>query len=886
MRVRRTLAERLFAAGLRLLPPAIRRADGDEMLDAFTCLWRERRGPAARLALAATLFGRLPLAVAVEWWDLWRAAKGRSPRGVRMDPIRQDLAQALRAVRSDLGLFFFATAVIGLGVGAATAVFSVMSPLMLRPLPFEDPGRLVWIANEHPESGLSGVTSRTGNLRDFREWSRSLEGLTGYNAFSVNASENLTGDGEPERVAVVEVAHDFLDVLGVRPAIGRNFVPEEGLDEGRSAVLLAHGFWSRRYGADPEVVGRVTILDGRPHVVVGVLPPSFGFAGVFAPRSRVDLLRPFPITSRTDRWGNTLSMIGRLRPGVSVASAQAELDGIVDALQEADPDRWGLGAVVSPLREHVAGPFRSAFLLLAAAAGGVVLIVSVNLSNLLLARSPRRVREMAIRNALGAGRGRLIRQLVLESLVLSTCGAIVGVGVAALAIRLVTGSSGIGIPLLSTASIDGAALFFSVAVAAVTGLLVGVLPAFVVTRRGGLAAATPGRGVGGGRRGRRLREALVMSEIALACVLLVTGGLLLKSFQRVLDVDLGFRPEGAISWQITPTRGFDSLEEKNAYFEQLAQRVAAVPGVEAVGLSDSLPLVRNRSWSMRAASVERRADDQKQAFPHLVDHRYIGAMGIPVIAGRSLGPDDTGETERVVVINQTAAAAMFDDPAPIDRMLVAGPEWRVVGVVADVRHQSPEQQAGSEVYFPFTQHGDFGTMALVVRSRLAADVLAPSVGAAIRAFDPALPSREYQTLGAIVDLSLSPRRFTVSVLGTFAAAALLLAAVGIYGVLSYAVTEQAPEISIRMALGESAAAVCQRVVGRTLILALLGVALGLALSLLATRWIGSLLYDVEPTDTMTFAVMTATLLAVAVLAGALPARRASRTDPTRLLAES
>ncbi|HVS64239.1 MAG TPA: ADOP family duplicated permease [Thermoanaerobaculia bacterium] len=879
------LAVRLYAAALRLLPPVVRSEDEGEMLHAFESMWQERRGPAARLALVGRLFGRLPLAVAAEWLDVLGELVSDIRRGATMDAIFHDLGQALRAVRRDLSLFVFASAVVGLGVGAATAVFSVMSPLMLRPLPFEEPERLVWIANEHPELGLSGVTSRTGNLRDFRELSDSFAGLTGYFAFFEGNSENLVADGEPESVVGVGVAHDFLDVLGVQPVIGRSFLPEEGLDEGRRVVLLSHGFWTRRYASDPSLVGRAITLDGRPHEVVGVLPASFDFAGLFAPGARVDFLRPFPITSETDRWGNTLAMIGRLAAGASAASAQAELDRVIEALEQADSERWGLGAVVSPLDQHIAGPFRTGFLLLALAAGGMVLIVSVNLSNLLLARSPRRIQEMAVRNALGAGRGRLVRQLVFESLVTSASGAIVGIVIAAIAVELVT-VSGIPIPLLRTASIDAPVLVFSVSVAAVTGLLIGVLPAILVTRRGGLAAAVPGRSAGGGRRTRRLREALVLSEIALACVLLISGGLLLRSFQRVLDVDLGFEPDGAIAWEIAPTRGFENLQAKNAYFDQLAQRVAAVPGVDAVGLSDALPMVRNRSWGVRAADLERREDDQNEAFPHLVDHRYIGALGIPVISGRSLSPDDTAKTERVAVINETAARVLFRDPAPIDRMLIAGPEWRVVGVVSDVRHLSPEEQAGPEVYFPYTQHGDFDSMALVVRSRLATEVLTPSVGAAIRAFDPALPSREYQTLGAIVDRSLSPRRFTTSLLAAFAAAALLLAAVGIYGVLSYAVTERTAEISIRIALGESAGEVWRRVVGRSLLLALFGVGAGLALSLLLSRWIGSLLYGVDSTDPPTIVAMTSTLLATALLAGALPARRASRIDPARLLAQS
>lgn len=797
----------------------------------------------------------------------------------------QDAGYALRAIRRDRGFFVFATLIIGLGVGASTAVFSVMSPLLLQPLPFHEPERLVVVDNDAGGGGLSAITSRTGNLRDFRAQARSLVGLAGYNAFFESGGFNLVGSGEPERLVGVGVTHDFLDVLGVSPVVGRSFTREEGMSGGPRAVILTHAFWVERFAANGSVVGTSITLDDVPHEVVGVLPPSFDFSSIFAPTTPVDLLLTWFINDETDAWGNTTTMIGRLAPGLTVEAAQAELERIIVGLAEADPARWGLGAVTSRLQERIARPFRAGMLLLSAAAGLVMLIVCVNLSNMLLARSPPRKREMAVRRTLGATRARLVRQLLLESGLVSLSGAIVGVGIAAAATTFVAGTSGLDIPMLASVEVDGAALLFTVAIALLAGLAVGMVPALQVGE-GGEAEALAGssRGSSVGRGGRRLREMLVVSEVAIACVLLVFGGLVLRSFQRVMDVEIGFEPEGVVAWQLSSPRGFDDIRELVAYYDEIVTSVEAVPGVESAGLVDALPLGRNRTWGGRVVGKSYEEGRGESFFPHVVDHRYLATMEIPLVEGRRLRADDDRESALVVVVNETAARTMFPGADAVGQFMnLWYGEVEVVGVVGDVKHRALEIASDNEIYFPIAQLWDFNTLDLVVRTALTPEAVVAPVRAAIRAADPQMPTEDYRTLDSVVERSVSPRRFTLQLLGAFALSALLLAAVGIYGVLSYSVTERIPEIGIRMALGESAAGVRSRVVARTLMLTGISVAVGISASLVGTRLISSLLFGVEPTDPGTFVVMVGVLLTVATLSGLIPAIRASRIDSAHAL---
>lgn len=811
--------------------------------------------------------------------DFWRTTS-------MWNELIQDARYAIRSVRKHPGFFATAVLIIGLGVGGSTAIFSVVNPMLLRALPFEQPDRLVWIANSGT-GGLSLVTSRTSNLMDYRRLNHSFEQMSGYYAFFDYLGFNLSGDGEPERLVGVPVARDFLEILGVQPELGRNFVEEEVIYQATEAVILTHGFWQRRFGGEDSIVGQTVTINAAPSTIVGVLPASFDFATFFSPGSRIDFLTPFPINEESDRQGNTLVMVGRMGPGVDVAQAQAELDLINAQLQADDGARWGLGAVVIGLQEKITGRFRRSMMLLAGAAGLVMLIVCANLSNLLLARAADRRKEIAVRGAMGASRIRLVRQMLTESLVLSTAGALLGIAVAFGITRVVANATAITVPLLQSMTIDGSALAFTVVLAALAGLSFGIVPALQASMGGEQVALTDSsRGSTVGKGGAWVGGALVVSEVALACVLLIGGGLLMRSFFAVLDVDLGFREQGAIAWRVDSAREFESGEERLAYFGNIVRSVAEVPGVESVGFSDTLPLGRNRSWVIAVQGVDYGDQCCPSALPRLVDLGYLQTMRIPLISGRYFEPTDTLESEPVIILNETAARTLFpEDSDPLNRILVVNQqEFLLAGVVADVRHSSLEEESSNEMYIPVTQQPWWwGAVELVVRSPLPPESLASGVREAIHAVDPNLPARDFQTLGQIVERSVSPRRFTLLLILAFSATALILASLGIYGVLSYTVGRQSQEIGIRMALGASTSQVQQQVLRRTLGLAGIGIVLGWGGALVLSRLIASLLFGTAPTDPATFVAVTILLVAVACLAGLLPARRAAKIDPMRVL---
>ena len=733
---------------------------------------------------------------------------------------------------------------------------------------------------------LSGATTQVDYLLDMRAQNQSFSDLAAYFAFYGVGDNLLTGHGEPERLSGVPVSQNFFSLLGVEPQIGRLFNAEECKWHGPKAVLLGHGIWERQFASDPGIVGRALILNNEPYTVVGVLPASFDFASVFAPGSHFDLYFPFALSPETNRWGNTLAIIGRLKPGVSAGQARAELKILADRMTKAHPRDNAFEGHLVPLADHVSGRLRLALTVLECAVAMVMLIVCANLSNLLLARTAARQKEIAIRAALGAGRRRLVRQMLTEGVTLSCSGAALGVVLAAGGTRILTHLQGVSIPLLDDVRMDPLALGFTLLASVLTGVIFGLAPAVHLpsaTLHDALKDTT--RSSTAGRARASLRSALVVSEIAFACVLLVSAGLLVRSFLRVLDVDLGFRPGHAAAMRVDPDPNMPN-NAIPAYFADVLRRARAVPGVEAAGLSDALPLGRNRAWGAGVKGQVYPPGKYPNAFVRVVSDGYLHAMGIPLREGRDFDERDGPESAAVMMINETMARTLFPGDTAIGKVFVDCGERRVVGVVGDVRHLALEQGSGMEMYLPIRQCRDFASVDLVVRTRLPPAELAPAIRASIKPIAPNMPGSDFRTIQALVDKAVSPRRFVVMLLGGFAAFALILASLGIYAVVSYSVSQRTQEIGIRMALGAPAGRLQAGMVAGTLGLAAIGMLLGAGASLLLAREFGGLLFGVTYRDPLTFAGALVVLTAVAAIAGYFPARRASQIDPSIALRAS
>jgi putative ABC transport system permease protein len=818
----------------------------------------------------------------------------RQARGIPIvEALLHDVRYAFRTLRRDAALTMFAILIVGLGVGASTTIFSVFNAVLLRPLPFEEPGRLVWIANGTSEN-LSSQTVQVVNLLDLQAQSESLASVAGFSPFYGVGDIRLTGTGEPERLTGVPVSADFFRVLGVQPHLGRFFTAEEYRWNAPKTVVLSHAFWQRRLGADPGVIGRALTLDGMPVTVVGVLPPSFDFAATFTPGNRAELFVPFPLSPETNRRGNTLALIGRLEPGVTVSRAQAEASLIGERIQgtldevHMDARRNAFRPNVSTLRDRVSGRFHEALLVLAAAVGFLMLLVCANLSNLLLARGSARQKEMAVRAALGAGRGRLIRQMLVESTTLSCAGAALGLALAWGGTSLVARLEGTSIPLLHEVRLDAVALGFASLLTVLTGVAFGLLPALQVSR------VSPHRALKESSRGSTgnhgwMRRSLVIAEIGLTCMLLTGAGLLVRSLLQVLDVELGFEPGNVIAVRVDPGTTYSTDDQTHAYFDDVLRHVRAVPGVEAAGLTDALPLGDNSGWRTWSALAKEHVGHEgrvQNPLVRMIDDGYLETLQIPLLAGGGFTSADHAASEPVVVVNDTLARRLWPDDDPLGRSLITnGEERRVVGVVSEARYFALDRESGPELYLSIRQMPRvwYRSVDLVVRGAIPPASLVPDVRAALTRADPNLPATEFRTMQQLVDHSVFGRRFVVRLLVGFAGFGLVLASLGIYAVISYSVGQRRQEIGIRMALGASPGAVQVGVLRQAITLALIGLAAGLPASWMAARAMQGLLYDVQSSDPATFGAVLALLAAVVVLAGYVPARRASRIDPVAAL---
>jgi predicted permease len=802
-----------------------------------------------------------------------------------MDILRQDLAYALRRLAHAPGFSLVAIATLALGIGANSAIFSVINAVLLRPLPFPEPERLVMVSQTW--KGEPAVYSPQ-NFLDVAATAGAFESLAAMDGSGVT----LTSGGAPARIEGAAVSAAFFDVLRSRPVLGRGFLAGENEPGRNKVVVLGHALWRQRFGADPALVGRTVHLSRDPHVVVGIAPPGFSFP------EGTELWTPMKydaVFRSHSRGAWYLTVIGRLKDGVTPEGARGEVAAIADRLARVYPEHnEGVGGTVRPLHRALVGPSRTALLVLLGAVGLVLLIACVNVANLLLARMAARGSEMAVRTALGAGRARLVRQMLTESVVLAALGGIAGVLLAAASLGWLLALQPEGVPRLGEVRIDRPVLAFAAALSLLTGLLFGVFPALQASARPSAQALREGgRGLLAGASAR-LRSGLVVAQIALAVVLLAGAGLLVRSFDRLRRVDPGFRPEQALTFRLSlPDTAYAEESRRAAFFDDLLIRLQALPGVRSAGAVMGIPL-GGLSFTL-SFEVEGRPPvppaQQPSMQVRVASPGYFAAMGIPVLRGRGLEPGDVATSRPVVVLSAAAVRRYFPGEDPLGKRLVIG--WRrpeglpraggeVVGVVGDVREEGLDQEHQPEVYIPHAQL-PVGAMDVVLRTAVEPMTLLRPVQGVVGRLDPELPVARLQTLDAIVARSVSEPRFYTLLLAAFAAMAVSLAALGIFGVMSYAVTQRSREIGVRVALGAHPRDVMGMVLGHALRLTVAGVAGGLLAALACSKVIASLLFELSPTDPPTLAGVGLALTAVALLASYLPARRATKVDPLTAL---
>ncbi|MEO7274873.1 MAG: ABC transporter permease [Vicinamibacterales bacterium] len=816
-----------------------------------------------------------------------------------MEAVWRDLRDAMRAFARAPG--FTATAILSLaiGIGANTAIFSVASALLLRPLPYAHADRLVILWNRSPGLGITEDWFSTAQYFDIRTRHQGFDDL----ALAIGANYNLTGDGEPERIGTIRATSNLLPMLGASPALGRLFTAADDVPGRTGVAILSHGTWLRRYGGDPAAIGRTLTLNGQPYQIVGVLPATFGLPHEVLPTLGVTddagilLPLPLPAEAATIRNREDYNIIGRLQAGVRPEQAQAEMDALTAQLRAEHPDVYpahgGLTFGVVPLQEQVVGGVRRGLLVLAGAVACVLVIACVNVAGLLLSRALARRKEMALRSALGASRVRLVRQALTESLLLATVGGTAGVLLAGLGLKAIRRLGANSEPRLHEIGINAQVLLFTVALSVVSGVLFGLAPAL------GLARVDLQRGLKGGpggldalhTRGYWSRRMLVVAELALAVVLLVGAGLLIRSFDRLQEVSPGFDANQVLTLELTLSgRKYADANAVSEGYRLLNERLGALPGVASVGGVSALPLSRMMSWGPISVEGRTLAGGFVNADQRIVAGAYFEAMRIPSIEGRRFTREDTRATPRVVIVDRRLAEQMWPGESAIGKRIRIGgmdarpdvPWLTVVGVVGRIKQDALDADSRMAIYFPHAQ-SPTRAMNLVVRSPESAVALASSVRGTVAAFDPDLPIYRVQTMRARVDASLAERRFSMLLLTVFAAVALGLAMVGTYGVMAYAVSQGARELGIRVALGATPRAILGLMVGQGLTMAVAGVGVGLVGALSATRLLRGLLFEIAAWDPATYVTIAAILGVVSLAASLAPARRAARTDPLSAL---
>ncbi|MEA2599245.1 MAG: hypothetical protein QOF89_237 [Acidobacteriota bacterium] len=811
-------------------------------------------------------------------------------RGRRRTEIVSELGQdalfAVRQLARTPGFTLIAVLTLALGIGATTAIFSLLHAVVLRPLPFDHPERIVhlWMVDRGQDRSMSA-----GNFLAYRDGVRSFEHLSALR----NASFNLTGDGNPERIVGARVSAGYFETFNARPLLGRVISAAEDSPGRDRVVVLSHGLWHDRFGADPRVIGRDVRLNGLVHTVIGVMPVGF------ASGSRLWV----PLALTPEQMGNYgdsyLRLLGRLRPGASLAAAQTEVADLAKRLETVDARaNVGKGARIEPFVDHLLGGYRRRLLILLGAVACVLLIACVNVANLLLARGAARSREIAIRAALGAGQGRIVRQLLTESLVLSLGGAIAGIGLAHLGLRGLVAISPAGVPRLGEAGIDGLALAFALGLGLAASLVSGLVPA-LRTARPDLQTLLKegGRSFGTGSPRDRVRTGLLVAEVALALVLLAGAGLLIRSAIQLQQVELGFDPAGVLTAQLSlPRADYPETDRAAAAVQRVVTETGQLAGVESAAAISILPLSHNDSSSALEIEGHPRPVEQRlEGSTREVSPGYFRTLRVPLLHGRDFTAADRAGAPKVVAVNETLARLAWPGEDPIGKRLAwsvddqTGPDWRqVVALVADVRQRDLAEDMRPTLYLPMAQSDLWGDndieVAVVARTAGDPSALAGPMRRAVRGVDPRLPVYDLTTLEEIRAAAAATTRFNMLLLSALGGIGLLLAAVGIYGVISWFVSQRTQEIGLRMALGATEGRVLALVTWQAMRPVLVGLGVGLAGALAATRALGGLLFGVTATDPATFAGVLVVLAGAALLASWLPARRASRVEPTRALA--
>jgi putative ABC transport system permease protein len=773
---------------------------------------------------------------------------------------------------------------LGLGIGSNTAIFSLVDRILLRPLPYADPDQLVFVWEDASFINFPRNTPAVGN---FVDWKKQNQVFTDM-AASRGTSASLTGDGPPEMVLGAMVTPNTLELLGAAPMLGRMFTEEEDRS-GEKVVVLSYGLWQSRFGGDQGIVGRSILMNGEKNTVLGVMPPAFAL-----PRRQTQFMIPTHFTPQNlnNRGSHFLNVVARLKPGITLARAQSDMATIARRLSEQYPNtNKQVGAAVVPMKDQLVGNTGTALLVLLAAAGCVLLIACANVANLLLSKATAREREIAIRTALGAARSRLIRQMVTESMLLSVAGGVLGLLLASVSMRVLTALIPVGLPGPAMLSIDTGLLVFTLAVSLLTGVVFGLAPALQATHSAVSEKLKEGGRGGVGGASRRFRDALVVAEVALAMILLVSAGLLIQTLRNLRAIDAGFNPEKILTLTTRlPIPKYADPQKRMNYYNAVLERVRRLPGVESAAFTSNLPYtVRGNTNGFRIEGRQFPPGANPDALYREATNGYLQLMRSRLVEGRFFGDDDRANSLPVVIINETFKKQYWPNESPLGKRINTGTQqWQtIIGVVADIRERGLEEDLKPGVYVPVVQVPDGWNIPSQVAIRTAMDptAIAKAARDAIWAVDRDQPVSDVRTMEDIVDLEVSDHKQQSTLLGAFAALALVLASLGIYGVLSYAVTQRTREIGVRMALGASSANVTRMVVGQGIVLTVAGIAIGTAVALAVTRSMTKLLVGVRAADPAIYASVAAVLAIVALAACYIPAARASRVDPMIALRE-